>query len=68
MQERAAALPRVPSLAFIHIPLQQHLEVWNTQPTNGTKGKSVACSLVDTGVFKAFRWGQGSARKGGGTG
>ncbi|KAL4419342.1 hypothetical protein ABPG75_005873 [Micractinium tetrahymenae] len=53
--ERAAALPHVPSLAFIHIPLPQFLELWNSQPTRGSKGEAVACPLRDTGVFEAFR-------------
>lgn len=53
--ERASALPRVPSLAFIHIPLPQFRELWNSQPTRGTKGEAVACPLRDTGVYEAFR-------------
>lgn len=53
--ERAAALPRVPSLAFVHIPLPQFRELWNSQPTLGSKGEAVACPLRDTGVFEAFR-------------
>ncbi len=32
------------------------MELWNTQPTNGSKGKTVACPLMDTGVFRTFRW------------
>ncbi|KAL4420875.1 hypothetical protein ABPG77_002834 [Micractinium sp. CCAP 211/92] len=53
--EQASALPRVPSLAFIHIPLPQFRELWNSQPTRGTKGEAVACPLRDTGVYEAFR-------------
>lgn len=53
--EVAAALPRVPSLAFIHIPLPQFRELWNSQPTRGAKGEAVACPLRDTGVYEAFR-------------
>ncbi len=55
MQRVAAGLPRVPSLAFIHIPVPQFLGVWNEQPTLGSKAEGVNCPLIDTGVFQAFR-------------
>lgn len=56
--EAAAELPPVnTTLAVIHIPVPQFLEMWQTRPTRGSKGEEVACPLVDTGVFDALRWG-----------
>jgi len=55
LEEQAAALPRVPSLAFIHIPLPQFLRMWNSQPTRGSKREESSCPLLETGVFDALR-------------
>jgi hypothetical protein len=54
--ETAARLPRVPSIAFIHIPVPQFMNLWNEQPTNGSKSESVNCPLADTGVFELLRY------------
>lgn len=52
VRQQAAALPRVPSLAFVHIPLPQFSEAWSAgAPANGTKGEETGCPLADTGFF-----------------
>lgn len=54
--ETAAALPRVPtSLAFVHIPLPQILEVFNNGTTNGKKEGDSGCPIVDTGGFDVLK-------------
>ena len=30
--------------------------LWNSQPTNGSKGEETACPIIDTGVFQKLRW------------
>ena len=52
VRQQAAALPRVPSLAFIHIPIPQFAEAWTSgAPASGTKGELSGCPLADTGFF-----------------
>ena len=43
--EQAAALPRVPSVAFFHIPIPQFLELWNLYPTNGERAAAQSSSV-----------------------
>lgn len=56
VRQQAARLPRVPSLAFVHIPLPQHMLAWERGAVNGTKGEMVGCPGVDTGFFELARW------------
>lgn len=52
VRQQAAALPRVPSLAFIHIPIPQFAAAWSSgAPANGTKGEPSGCPLADSGFF-----------------
>lgn len=55
VRQQAARLPRVPSLAFVHIPLPQHMLAWERGPVNGTKGEMVGCPGLDTGFFELAR-------------
>ncbi|KAL4452418.1 hypothetical protein ABPG75_008080 [Micractinium tetrahymenae] len=55
VRQQAALLPRVPSLAFVHIPLPQHMLAWERGPVNGTKGEMVGCPGMDTGFFELAR-------------
>eukprot|EP01133_Synstelium_polycarpum_P019440 gene19440-23279_t len=48
--------PSIPwAAAYMHIPLQEYMDVWNTQPCNGTNNDTVACQPVNTGLFEAFQ-------------
>lgn len=49
--------PRViPSLAFFHIPLYEHLDLWNVAGVDGDLGdEGVCCSSVNTGLYSAMR-------------
>ena len=52
VRQQAASLPRVPSLAFVHIPIPQFSEAWSSgAPANGTKGEDTGCPLADSGLF-----------------
>lgn len=52
----AAHLPHVPSLAFIHIPVPQLVDVYNHFPTVGQKNEGVTCpEAADPGVFAALK-------------
>ena len=52
----AARLPRVPSVAFIHIPVPQLVDAYNHFPTVGQKHEGVTCpEAADPGVFAALR-------------
>lgn len=55
VRQQAARLPPVPSLAFVHIPLPQHMLAWERGAVNGTKGEMVGCPGVDTGFFELAR-------------
>lgn len=57
VQRTADALPTVPSLAFIHIPVPQFMQLWNQHHTNGSKGEPVGCPLFDTRAFDTLRQG-----------
>lgn len=55
VREQAARLPRVPSLAMVHIPPPQFLTAWNRGPANGSRAEPVGCPGVDSGLFEALR-------------
>lgn len=55
LRRSATQLPRVPSLAFVHIPLPQFKDAWNRSPANGTKAELVGCPQVDSGLFEVLR-------------
>lgn len=56
VRQQAALLPRVPSLAFVHIPIPQFSEAWSSgAPANGTKGEETGCPLDDTGLFEVAK-------------
>ena len=56
VRQQAARLPRVPSLAFVHIPLPQMAAAWNSgAAVNGSKGELVGCPGADSGFFAAAR-------------
>jgi len=44
----------VPSLSFFHIPLQEHMFMWNSEPCYGTNNDSVACQAINSGLLSAF--------------
>lgn len=44
----------IPSIAFVHIPLPEMMNLWNEETTFGYKGEDIACSVNNTGLFKAF--------------
>eukprot|EP00026_Physarum_polycephalum_P007086 Phypoly_transcript_07140.p1 GENE.Phypoly_transcript_07140~~Phypoly_transcript_07140.p1 ORF type:complete len:451 (+),score=36.16 Phypoly_transcript_07140:269-1621(+) len=46
----------IPSLAFFHIPLYEHLDLWNVNGVEGNLGdEGVCCSAVNTGLYSAMR-------------
>ncbi|GAB4821833.1 hypothetical protein N2152v2_008879 [Parachlorella kessleri] len=55
VRHTAEELPVVPSLAFIHIPLQEFRTMWNRHNTSGTKGEPVGCPLINTRAFDILR-------------
>lgn len=56
VKSTAAHLPRVPSLAFIHIPVPQLVDAYNHFPTVGQKNEGVTCpEAADPGVFAALK-------------
>ena len=50
---RRAGAP-VPALAFLHIPLPEYNEVWDTQTCAGVKYEEVCCPRVNSGLFAAL--------------
>ncbi|MCK9859017.1 metallophosphoesterase family protein [Paenibacillus sp. ATY16] len=44
----------LPGLAFLHIPLPEYNEVWESGGAEGTKGEQVCCSKVNSGLFAAL--------------
>jgi hypothetical protein len=44
----------LPALAFLHIPLPEFDEVWDTQPCSGSKHEAVCCPRVNSGLFAAL--------------
>ncbi|KAL4444638.1 hypothetical protein ABPG77_002455 [Micractinium sp. CCAP 211/92] len=51
----ASRMPAAPSIAFVHIPIPQFIDVWWDEPTVGNKQEDVACSVRDTGLFQLSR-------------
>lgn len=47
----------VPALAFFHIPLYEHLDLWNVHGVYGDlgEGEGVCCSSVNTGLYSAMK-------------
>lgn len=47
----------LPSLAFFHIPLYEHLDLWNVRGVQGdlAEGDGVCCSSVNTGLYAAMK-------------
>jgi len=47
----------VPALAFFHIPLYEHLDLWNVRGVQGDlgEGEGVCCSSVNTGLYAAMK-------------
>eukprot|EP00358_Blepharisma_japonicum_P006876 CAMPEP_0202942298 /NCGR_PEP_ID=MMETSP1395-20130829/2454_1 /ASSEMBLY_ACC=CAM_ASM_000871 /TAXON_ID=5961 /ORGANISM="Blepharisma japonicum, Strain Stock R1072" /LENGTH=288 /DNA_ID=CAMNT_0049638353 /DNA_START=152 /DNA_END=1018 /DNA_ORIENTATION=+ len=45
----------LPGLAFMHIPLDEYLQMYNLQATAGFYEEIMACSSLNTGLFAAFK-------------
>ena len=41
-------------MAFVHIPLQEMLDLWNNKKTTGFNRDVICCSSVNTGLYSAF--------------
>lgn len=46
--------PEFAALAFFHIALREHREVWNYEVCYGEKNEGVCCSRVNSGLFLAM--------------
>ncbi|MDR0270807.1 metallophosphoesterase family protein [Paenibacillus sp.] len=46
--------PKLPALAFFHIPVPEYQEVWDTQTCYGHKHERVCCAPVNSGLFTAL--------------
>ncbi|KAK9918079.1 hypothetical protein WJX75_001042 [Coccomyxa subellipsoidea] len=55
MNRTLAALPKVPSLAFVHVPVPEFMDVWNRGLARGSKHEPVNCPMSDTGLFAALK-------------
>jgi hypothetical protein len=44
----------IPSIGFLHIPIQEIMDVWNTRDCYGVKAEPTCCSVVNTGLFAAM--------------
>jgi len=58
-EQAAQRVPRrngvtAPALAFLHIPLPEFNEVWDSQPCRGVKYEEVCCPKVNSGFFAAL--------------
>ena len=49
------ALPSVPSLAFVHVPVPEFMELWNKGLARGSKHEDVNCPMHDSGLFRAAK-------------
>ena len=49
------ALPAVPSLAFVHVPVPEFMEVWNKGLARGSKHEDVNCPMHDSGFFRTAK-------------
>ena len=47
----------ISALAFFHIPLYEHLDLWNVRGVQGdlAEGEGVCCSSVNTGLYAAMK-------------
>jgi hypothetical protein len=45
----------LPAIAFTHVPLQEHLDVWNHGETNGTGVEPGCCWDTNTHLYSAMR-------------
>ena len=50
MNQTLARLPRVPSLAFVHVPVPEFMRLWNAGAARGSKHEPVNCPMHDTGA------------------
>jgi len=48
-------LPKVPSLAFVHIPPPEFIHVWEEVEVSGTKREDVCCPLRNSGLTHSLR-------------
>jgi hypothetical protein len=48
-------MPDVPSLAFVHIPAVEFMNLWSWHPTNGSKAEAVNCPSVNSGLFQSLQ-------------
>lgn len=55
MNRTAQQLPKVPSLAFVHVPVPEFMELWNRGLAKGSKHESVNCPVHDSGLFQAAK-------------
>ena len=55
MNRTLSGLPKVPSLAFVHVPVPEFMEVWNRGSARGSKHEPVNCPMSDTGLFGALK-------------
>lgn len=53
VNQTLAELPRVPSLAFVHVPVPEFMRVWNAGAARGSKHEDVNCPMHDTGALVA---------------
>ncbi|GGF87995.1 metallophosphatase [Paenibacillus albidus] len=44
----------LPGLAFLHIPLPEYHEVWQSGTVEGRKGEMVCCPKINSGLFTAM--------------
>lgn len=50
MNRTLARLPRVPALAFVHVPVPEFMALWNSGAARGGKAERVNCPMSDTGA------------------
>jgi hypothetical protein len=50
MNRTLAQLPRVPSLAFVHVPVPEFMAVWSAGLARGSKHEDVNCPMHDSGA------------------
>ncbi|CAD7696717.1 unnamed protein product [Ostreobium quekettii] len=53
--DEGSKLPHVPGLAFVHIPLCEHLSAWRYGTVVGSKFEPVCCPRFNTGLFLKLR-------------
>lgn len=53
-REGAAARGAIPALAFLHIPLPEYRELWESQTCRGVRHEDVCCPKLNSGLFTAF--------------